>query len=77
MEKYSILLDCQHGFRARSCETQPATLSHELASAINSKTQIDMIVLDFSKAFERVFHRSFLNKIHHYGTRNRTLILRY
>ena len=31
-----------------------------------------MIVFDFSKAFDRVYHRSLLNKIHHYGIRNRT-----
>ena len=31
-----------------------------------------MIILDFSKAFDRVPHRRLLMKIHHYGIRGNT-----
>ena len=51
----NILTDCQHGFRARwSCETQLVTLLRDLASTLDKGTQTDMVVLDCSKAFDRV-----------------------
>jgi len=31
-----------------------------------------MIILDFSKAFDRIPHRHLLKKIHHYGIRGNT-----
>ena len=70
-----ILTDCQHGFRARrSCETQLLTLVHNLASTLDTgKQQVDLAVLDFSKAFHRVPHQRLLSKIHHYGIRGQTL----
>ena len=73
MERHSILNDCQHGFRAqRSCETQILTLYHELAASLDKKIQTDMIILDFSKAFDRVSHQRLLNNVHHCGIRGTT-----
>ena len=73
LERYNILDDCQHGFRAkRSCETQILTLYHELAASLDKKIQTDMIILDFSKAFDRVPHQRLLKKVHHYGIRGTT-----
>ena len=34
----------------------------------------DMILLDFSKAFDKVNHQSLLRKINNYGIRNNTLL---
>ena len=63
---YSILTDCQHGFRARrSCETQLVTLTHDLASYLDSGIQTNMVGLDFSKAFDRVPHQRLMRKLHH------------
>ena len=42
------------------------------ASSINSKGQTDVILLDFSKAFDKVSHWKLLHKIHHYGIRGKT-----
>ena len=73
LERYNILDDCQHGFRAkRSCETQILTLYHELAASLDKKIQTDMIILDFSKAFDRVPHQRLLKKVYHYGIRGTT-----
>ena len=73
LERHNILTDCQHGFRAkRSCETQLLTLVHELANSLDKKQQVDMAILDFSKAFDRVPHQRLLRKIDHYGVRGQT-----
>ena len=73
LERHKILTDCQHGFRARrSCETQLLTLVHELAETMNTGGQIDLVILDFSKAFDRVPHRKLLEKLNHYEIRGQT-----
>ena len=73
VDTYSILTDCQHGFRARrSCETQLVNLTHDLASSLDNGIQTDMVVLDFSKAFDRVPHQRLMRKLHHYNIRGST-----
>ena len=55
LEKHKILNDCLHDLRAkRSCETLILTLYHELVSSLDKKNQTDMIILDFTKAFDHV-----------------------
>ena len=58
LEDHNILTDLQHGFRSvRSCETQLVTTFQDLAQMHNKKeSQIDIAVLDFSKAFDTVLH---------------------
>ena len=66
LEHRKILTDCQHGFRARwSCETQLVTLCHGLADSLDKNKQTDMVILDFSKAFDWVPHQRLLIKLRH------------
>ena len=70
VDYHQILSDCQHGFRARgSCETQLVTMIKDLSSSLDRGDQSDMVILDFSKVFDRVPHRRLLQKLHHYGIR--------
>ena len=63
----SILYDLQHGFREkRSCETQLIMLVNELASNIQHGKQTDLILLDFSKAFDKVSHEKLAYKLFNY-----------
>ena len=68
LDTHSILTDCQHGFRQRrSCESQLFITTHDLATALNNGKQVDMAVLDFSKAFDKVPHIRLLDKLRYYG----------
>ena len=72
-ENHNILVDCQHGFRPkRSCESQLLSLTHELHESLENNEQIDMIVLDFSKAFDKVPHHRLMKKLWNYGIRGNT-----
>jgi len=68
LESNSILCDAQHGFRKNhSCETQLITTIHDTASCLNAGEQIDVLSLDFSKAFDKVPHDWLIHKLHYYG----------
>ena len=72
---YSVLIYRQHGFRSRpkhSTEYQLIITTQDLAQSLNTKVQVDMIILDFSKAFDTVPHNRLLNKLDRYGIRNKT-----
>ena len=58
LEKNNILNDEQHGFRkGRSCETQLALTIDDLAKILDKQGQADVIIMDFSKAFDLVPHQ--------------------
>ncbi|KAI8514938.1 hypothetical protein Bbelb_075290 [Branchiostoma belcheri] len=74
LESYSILTDYQHGFRAkRSTETQLILTVHDIAGALNSKRQVDLAILDFTKAFDKVPHGRLILKLEYYGIQGPTL----
>jgi len=74
LEGHSILYDLQHGFRrSRSCETQLLSLYNDLTSSRNNRTQTDLIVMDFAKAFDKVSHRLLALKLEFYGIRGEAL----
>ena len=74
MNKHSLLYDLQHGFREkRSCETQLTMLVEDLSRAANKGKQTDLILLDFSKAFDKVNHPKLIWKLHQYGIRSHVL----
>ena len=74
MNKHSLLYDLQHGFREkRSCETQLTMLVEDLSRAVNKGKQTDLILLHFSKAFDKVKHVKLIWKLHQYGIRSHVL----
>ena len=68
MEKNNLVSKCQHGFRQhRSCVTQLLEELNDLTTFIENQQDIDIIYLDFSKAFDSVPHQRLLNKLQAYG----------
>ena len=70
----NILFELQHGFREkRSCETQLVPLVDEIAKNMQTGKQTDLILIDFSKAFNKVAYKKLISKLHFYGIRGKTL----
>ena len=69
-----ILYDLQHGFREKgSCVMQRIMCVDELAKNMQMGKQTELILLDFSKAFDKVAHEKLLLKLHQYGIGGDTL----
>ncbi|CAB3985676.1 Hypothetical predicted protein [Paramuricea clavata] len=61
----------QHGFYPRrSCATQLTQVVHLLAQSMDNKQQVDLVYLDFAKAFDRVPHSKLICKLHLLGIRD-------
>ena len=74
LDKHSLLSPLQYGFcKGLSCESQLTLTLHDLASNFDHKLQTDLILLDFSKAFNSVPHKRLLLKLASYGICGQTL----
>ena len=64
LQNNQVLSDSQHGFRAGfSCTTQLASLIEHICYNMDARRQVDMILLDFSKAFDTVPHHRLIVEV--------------
>ena len=68
LNKNNMLYDKQHGFRSkRSCETQLLEFSADVLETLQDRKQCDTVIMDFSKAFDKVSHDRLLYKLDRAG----------
>ena len=74
LDQKTILYDLQHGlFAKKSCETQLTTLIEGLHQNLKEGIQTDVILLDFSKTFDKMSPEKLIHKLYGYGIRGRLL----
>ena len=73
LDEHQILAWYQHGFRQKhSTESQLITTLEEIARSLDNNQQTDVLILDFSKAFDTVAHQRLLRKLEYYGICDKT-----
>ena len=67
LQHNTIISSAQHGFiHKRSTQTQQIYYLNDLTSFFDKNKQVDIVYLDFSKAFDKVSHSRLLNALSHY-----------
>ena len=57
LECNKIITDFQYGFRQKqNCESQLITTIRDITNSLNKSSQVDDILLDFSKVFDKLDH---------------------
>jgi ribonuclease P/MRP protein subunit RPP40 len=68
LDKFSLLRDSQHGFtRGRSCLTNLLQFLEDVTSNVDIGNPVDIIYLDFAKAFDKVPYRRLVQKLLAHG----------
>jgi len=68
LETQGLIRDSQHGFRrGNSCLSNLLVFLDKVSMCIDKGENIDVIYLDFAKAFDKVPHRRLLAKVEGYG----------
>ncbi|MCP4650461.1 MAG: hypothetical protein GY853_10330, partial [PVC group bacterium] len=71
---HDVFTSSQHGFRKfRSTITQLLESTNDWSLAIKDKKFVDIIYLDFAKAFDTVSHVKLIQKLGSYGLSGRLL----
>ena len=64
LEANQLLKDSQHGFRSgRSCLTNILVFLDKITEWVDQGEMVDVVFLDFAKAFDKVSHQRLLLKV--------------
>ncbi len=68
VEQNNLIRNSQHGFsRGKSCLTNLLSFFDKITDEVDKGNSIDVVYLDFAKAFDKVPHQRLLNKIKSLG----------
>jgi len=74
LEDNNLIKDSQHGFMSgRSCLTNLLDFMEEVTRELDNGNCVDVVYLDFSKAFDKVPHRRLLSKLKAHGITGKVL----
>ena len=74
LESNGLLRGTQHGFRkGRSCLTNLLTFLDRVTEELDSGGSMDVVYLDFAKAFDKVPHQRLIRKLEGFGISGRLL----
>ncbi|XP_072335049.1 multiple inositol polyphosphate phosphatase 1b isoform X1 [Scyliorhinus torazame] len=68
LERHCLIRDSQHGFvRGRSCLTSLIEFFEEVTKHVDEGKAVDVVYMDFSKAFDKVPHGRLMQKVRRHG----------
>ena len=68
LEQHHTITDHHHCFCAkRSTETRLIQIVHDISKSLNESNYVDIAILDFTKAFDKVPHKRLIHKLKYYG----------
>ena len=74
LDKNKLIKDSQHGFsKGKSCQTNLLTFFDEITHEVDKKHEVDVIYLDFAKAFDKVPHHRLGLKLNSLGIKGNVL----
>lgn len=70
IQRYKLINESQHGFvKGRSCLTNLLSFFEDITALVDKGEPVDVIYLDFQKAFDKVPHRRLMKKVYAMGIR--------
>ena len=70
LDANQVISDSQHGFRSgKSCQTNLLEFMEKMTEWADMGQAVDVIYLDFAKAFDKVCHIRLIHKLKAYGIR--------
>ncbi|MDZ1603208.1 reverse transcriptase family protein, partial [Klebsiella pneumoniae] len=68
LERHCLIRDSQHGFvKGRSCLTSLIAFFEEVTKQVDEGKPVDVVYMDFSKAFDKVPHGRLMEKVRRHG----------